>query len=219
MWGRWLQLALVGMAMASGVLANDQSRPSLLPALSSMAPVMACIEAVSHDTKITLASCAREAGISIDKVEREPESPADFKQQVIFAWLMFNGDPSRPKKAESFARAIDYAQCIESAAYSNPEFSSLTRTGVEETRIRAELACKDHPLSIRNLNPNAVTLPPDMADRMFARSVANLAFAYALKANGWFPNEMRPCIRYADGRPPSAGCLGKPEQRPPPPPK
>ena len=54
---------------------------------------------------------------------------------------------------------------------------------------------------------------------MFASGVANMALNYALEANGWFPDEMRPCFRYGDGRPPSIGCAGKPEPRVPPPPR
>jgi len=215
---RWALIMLVGLITAC-VQAKERSRPSLLPTLSSMAPVIACIDAAPHDAKAALTACVKEAGIPFDKVEKEPELPADFKQYVILTWLMLDRDPSRPLKPESLTKAIDYARCIESAAYSDDAFSSRTRKGVEETRLRAEFACKDHPLSIRSLNPNAATLPPDIADRLFAKSVANLAFTYALKVNGWFPNEMRPCFRYLDGRPPSPGCAGKPEPRAPPPPK
>lgn len=218
---RWCRalIMLFGMVMASCAPAKERSRPSLLPELSNMAPVIGCIDAAPRDAKAVLAACAEQAGIPMDKDEPEPKSLADFKRDVILFWLMLDRDPSRPLKPESFTKAIDYAQCIESVAYSDDAFSSRTRNGVEETRQRAELAYKDHPLSIRSLNPNAATLPSDIADRLFAKSVANLAFTYALKANGWFPNEMRPCFRYLDGRPPSPGCAGKPEPRAPPPPK
>ncbi|MBB4641348.1 hypothetical protein HNQ99_001653 [Rhizorhapis suberifaciens] len=216
--GRWALIVFVGMAMASCGQAKERSRPSLLPALSSMAPVIACVDAAPRDAKDALTACVSEAGTPIGRVEQEAESLADFRQLVIITWLMLDRDPSRPLKPESLTKMIDYARCIEAAAYSDDAFSSRTRKGVVETRLRAELACKDHPLSIRSLDLNAVTLPPDIAERLFAKAIANLAFTYALKANGWFPNEMRPCIRYLDGRPPSAGCAGKPEPRLPPPP-
>lgn len=217
-WCRAL-IMLVGLAMASCAQAEDPPRPSLLPELSNMAPVFGCIDAARRDAEAELAACAEQAGIPMDRDEPEPKSLADFKRDVIVFWLMLDRDPSRPLRPESLTKAIDYARCIESAAYSDDAFSSGTRMGVEETRRRAELACKDHPLSIISLNPNAANLPPDIAERLFANSVANLAFTYALKANGWFPNEMRPCFRYLDGRPPSPGCAGKPEPRAPPPPK
>lgn len=217
---RWCRaLMLVGIAMTSCGQAKEWSRPSLLPELSNMAPVIRCIDALPRDAKAELAACAEQAGIPMDRGEPEPKSAADFKRDVILLWLMLDRDPSRPLKPESFTKAIDYARCIESAAYSDDAFSSRTRMGVEETGLRAELACKDHPLSIRSLSPNAANLPPNIAERLFAKFVANLAFTYALKANGWFPNEMRPCFRYLDGRPPSPGCAGKPEPRAPPPPK
>lgn len=217
-WHRAL-IMLVAMVMAPCAPAKERSRPSLLPTFSSMEPVISCIDAAPRDAKAALSACVDQAGIPIDKPEMDPESLADFKQHVIVTWLMLDRDPNRPLKPESLTKAIDYARCIESAAYADEAFSSRTRMGVEETRLRAELACKDHPLSIRSLNPNATTLPIDIVDRLFAKSVANFAFTYALKANGWFPSEMRPCFRYLDGRPPSPGCAGKPEQRAPPPPK
>ncbi len=217
-WGRRAQIILGGMAMASCAQAKEESRPSLLPALSNMASVIACIDAAPRDAKAALAACADQAGIPIEKDVQEPKSLADFKQHVVLVWLMLDRDPDRPLTPETLTKAIDYARCIESVAYADKAFSSRRSKGVEEARFRAELACKDHPLSIRGLRPIDAASSPDLTERLFAKAVANLTFTYALEANGWFPNEMRPCIRYLDGRPPSAGCAGKPEPRAPTPP-
>lgn len=216
---RWAQITLVGMTMASCAQAKDEPRPSLVPELLRMAPVIACIDAAPRDAWDAITACAKRAGIPVDVNQSEPETATDFKQRAVLTWLMLNRGPNRPLNQETFAKAVDYAKCVETAAYADVQFSSRTRKGVEEARLHADLACKDHPLSLRGLDANGATAAPDLAGRLVANSLANLTLMFALKANGWFPDEMRPCVRYLDGRPPSAGCTGKSEAQPPPPPK
>lgn len=214
--------ALVGLL---AIIAPDASggaqRLSILPELRAMAPVIACVDAARRDTFAEVNGCVRRAGLSLDKIEPEPKTVADFKVAVITAWLLLDGDPKRPLEPAALGRAIDYAQCIESAAYRDEDFARRTRKGIAQAQMRADAACKDHPLSLTGSSPDVAAARPDASEKLFARAVANLAVGYALEANGWFPDELRPCIRYVDGRPPSAGCAGKPQPlpvRPPPPP-
>lgn len=211
-------IIVVGMTIASCGQAKEPSRPSLLPELATMVPVIACIDAAPRGSTRELNDCVNQAGISSSKLQHDPKTLADFKLAVISTWLLLGNDPHRPLKPEALRRAIDYARCVETAAYADDAFSSRMSKGVTKAQIRAELACKDHPLSIMGASPEEVATAPNLPERLFARSLANMALRYALEANGWFPDEMRPCIRYLDGRPPSAGCAGKPERRPPPPP-
>lgn len=210
---------LTGTAViASCTQAEESSRPSILPTLTAMEPVLACIDGALLDPSPKLNECFEKAGISLVRPSNEPKTAADFKSLVIGFWLQLDRDPNHPLRIESFPKGLDYAACVETAAYADKAFSSRTEKGVWEAQSRAEDACKSHPLSIRGLKPDEAAATADIADRLYAKALANLAMTYALEANGWYPDEMRPCIRYLDGRPPSAGCAGKPEPHAPPPP-
>lgn len=210
MWRRHGQIIMFAAIIASCARAKEPARPSFLPTLSSMTPVIGCVDNASPEDKAAIKACLQQEKIDLPHVG-DPETKADFEGAVVLGWLMLDRDPKKPLTPASFQKAIDYARCIETAAYRDAAFSSRTRRGVEEARHRAELACKSHPMSIFGLDPNTGASSPDVAERLFANLIGNVAFTYALKANGWFPEEMRPCIRYLDGRPPSAGCAGKPQ--------
>lgn len=212
---RWVQLGVAALAMASCAEAKDKARPSLLPEVAKMGPAFACIEAAPRNEKGALTNCFDQAGIAADKLAHEPISLSDFKQQVVVGWLMLARDPKRPLTPSFLPKAIDYAKCVEGAAYTDAAFSSRTSKGVAAATSRSELACKDHPLSLLKLDPKSADTPPDASERLFASLLARSTLTYALKQNGWFPDDMRPCIRYLDGRPPSAGCKGKLEGKPP----
>jgi|GEM_PF-1940755 len=216
---RWVPVVLVVMVSAACAEAKEPSKPSLLDDLPQLAPVIACIDAAPLDDEAALRACVERTGLPLKDIAHEPKSLNDFKANVLILWIVTNRGADRQKNTASFAEAIDYARCVEKFAYSDKEFSSRTEKGVAAVRARAELHCKDHPLSLRGAYRREGTLPPRTAVMMFASGVANMALNYALEANGWFPDEMRPCFRYGDGRPPSAGCAGKPEPRIPPPPR
>ena len=215
---RSLQIAFAALALACCAQAKDVERPSLLPEIAKMEPDFACISDAPRDERLALAACFQQAGVASDKLANDPSSLSDFKQVILVSWLMSNRDPNRPLTAAALPRVIDYAKCVEKAAYADEAFSSRSAKGVQTAKIRSELACRDHPLSLRNLDLNGKDQPSDVAERLFANLLANSALTFALKQNGWFPDEMRPCIRYLDGRPPSAGCKGKLQGRPPIPP-
>lgn len=215
--GLALALAALLAAIAPDALAAAP-RLSILPELRAMTPVIACVDAAPRNDNVEVNGCVRRAGLSLDKIEPEPKTVADFKVAVIAAWLLLGHDPKRPLEPAALGRAIDYAQCIESAAYRDENFARRTGKGIAQAQMRADVACKDHPMSLTGLSPDVSAARPDAREKLFARALANLAVRYALEANGWFPDELRPCIRYGDGRPPSAGCAGKPPLRMRPPP-
>jgi len=217
---RFLQIGSIALAMASCAEAKDKPRPSLLPEVAKMAPVLTCIDAASSKDQAALTGCLEEARIPLEKVGPDAVSLNDFKQRVVLAWLYLGRDAKYPLNPDTLPNAIDYAKCVEGAAYADPAFSSGTGKGVAEATFRSEQACKDHRLSFRKLDPNSKNLPSNVAERLFAQALANTALTFALEQNKWFPDEMRECVRYADGRPPSVGCKGKrgvPPFAPPPP--
>lgn len=210
---------LFAMVLASCAEAKEPAKPSLLDDLPQMAPVIACIDAAQFGDEAALRACVEPSGLPLKRVEHDPKSLNDFKSKVILFWMMSNRGPDRQKNTALFTDAIGYARCVEKAAYSDSEFLSKTEKGVEAARARSELACKNHPLSLHRADPSGRTLPANVVGMMFAKVLANLALNYALEANGRFPQEMRPCVRYLDGRPPSAGCAGKAPILAPPPPR
>jgi hypothetical protein len=220
---RMARTALLTSALLAGACAeaNEPARPTLLPELAAMEPVIACMDTAPRETTAALEACAAPAGILRHDTPSEPKTAADFKDVVAMALLVLDRSPERDITPETFASALDFAACVEAAAYADERFSSRTEAGVNEARWFAEEACKTHPLSPRALDPETAHESPDALQRLFARALANAAISYALEANGWFPDEMRPCIRYLDGRPPSIGCTLNPQPRvaprPPPP--
>jgi hypothetical protein len=216
-----LTVFVSGVVLASCGQAKEAPRPSILPELALMQPIFDCIEATPQGANSDIESCAKNAGISVDKLPNEPKKADEFKPLIVASWVFFDQDKTKRLSSKALPLMIEYARCVEVNAYSDRTFSDRTAKGVAEAKQRAEIACMDHPLALSGLNPEKAATINDPRERMLARLIANTATTYALEANGWFPDEMRPCIRYLDGRAPSVGCSLNPQTKmasPPPPP-
>ncbi len=212
--------AVSGLALACGAEAKDLPPPSLLPELASLQPVLACIESFPSTSGSEVENCITDSGISMVRIPDEPKSAEEFMPLIVATWLYLDRDPTERISSKSLASMLDYARCVEASAYSNKSFSSRTSNGVAEARLQAAAACRDHPLFLTALRPEEKKTASNVRERLLANLMANSALNYALEANGWFPDEMRPCIKYLDGRPPSIGCRLNPRSNlsPPPPP-
>jgi hypothetical protein len=196
------------ITVASYAMAKQSTRPSILPEIAQMQPVLDCV--MSAPSKSEAQICLEKAGIEdAESLPTDPKTVNEFKTLVISFSFMLDRDPNRRPTPGWLDRAVDYAFCVETAAYSNKGFSSRKKQQLEVALARAETACSSHPLSYRSLDPQNFEAATNLQERMFARALANIATKYALEANNWYPEEMRPCIRYLDGRPPSAGCSRK----------
>jgi hypothetical protein len=185
-----------------------RARPSILPEIAQMQPVIDCV--ISAPSKSEAQICLEKAGIEdVKSLPADPKTVNEFKTLVLSFWLMLDRDPNRRLTADWLVHSVDYARCVETAAYSNNGFSSRKKRQLEVALEKAEMACSGHPLSYRALDPQNFEAATNLQERMFARALANIATKYALEANNWYPEEMRPCIRYLDGRPPSVGCSRK----------
>jgi hypothetical protein len=213
-----LSIFASGALLASCGQAKETARPSILPELARMQPVFDCIEATPQGSTAELENCAKKAGISVNELPNEPKKADDFKPLIIATWVYFDQDKTKRLPAKSLPSMIDYARCIETSVYSDRTFSNRTEKGVIDARQRAEIACIAHPLSLSALKPEHAATVSDGRERMLAKLIASTATTFALEANGWFPDEMRPCIRYGDGSPPSIGCSLNPQPGLAPPP-
>ncbi|TXH20216.1 MAG: hypothetical protein E6R00_00695 [Gammaproteobacteria bacterium] len=215
-----LSIFVSGAVLTSCGQAKEPPRPSILPELERMQPVFDCIEATPQGANSEIESCAKKGGIDVNELPREPKKADEFKPLIVATWVFFDQDKTTRLASKNLPSMIDYARCIESNAYADRAFASRTAKGVAEAKFRAETACEGHPLSFRGLKPEQATTASDARERMLAKLMAASAINYALEANGWYPDEMRPCIKYLDGRPPSIGCSlnPQPEMASPPPP-
>ena len=214
-------IAVLTLACSSCAEAKNPERLSLLPTLENMKPVIVCLTKAQPNDKGASEQCARNGGIALTDRISEPPTLNDIKLQLIGLWMYVDRDPVHRISISDFDQVVDYARCIETAAYADRGFSSRSENGVGAAQMRAEFACRSHPLSMTAISPQAVASGhpiPNARQMMFARSLAGMSINYALEANGLMTNAMRPCIRYLDGRPPSRGCAGKSEGRPPAPP-
>ncbi|WP_157084743.1 hypothetical protein [Sphingomonas pituitosa] len=202
--------SLVHLAAVAAALALEPAtkRPSLLDDLPRLAPAIACLDAAPLDDEAAVRRCVTPTGLRFNDNVAEPRSLGDFEVHAVSMWAAINRGPDRQRNSPLFVEAIGYARCVESAAYADQAFASRTRQGVMAARLRSEIACAEHPLSPRRAAADAGDMRARFS-KLYARLLSALALTYALEANGWFPDEMRECFRYADGRPPSAGCKGK----------
>ncbi len=215
-----LSIFVSGAVLASCGQAMESPRPSILPELARLQPVFDCIEATPQGANSEIESCAKNAGIRVDKLPKEPKKADEFKPLIVASWVYFDHDKTKRLSSKSLPSMIEYARCVETNVYVDRTFSNRTAKGVSEARLRAEIACMEHPLALSGLSPEKAAAIHDPRERMLAKLIANTATTYALEANGWFPNEMRPCIKYLDGTPPSVGCSLNPQPKmasPPPP--
>lgn len=200
------RLILIAVALASSSRAAEPRPPSLLDDMPRIIQVLSCLDRAPLNDKPASLACAEKYHLSLKANTGDPRSLDDYRLLVASFWVVYNRGPDRQQNTAMFSQAVDYARCVEGAAYKDPDFSSRILSRVQTSRENAQLACKDHPLSMHRLDPLGASLPPNAVMIGFAKALSNLTFNYALEANGWFPDKMRPCLRYADGRPPSAGC-------------
>ena len=215
-----LSIFVSGVVLTSCGQAKEPPRPSILPELERMQPVFDCIEATPQGANSEIESCAKNAGISVDNLPKEPKRADEFKPLIVASWVFFDQDKTKRLSSKSLPSMIEYARCVETNVYADKTFSSRTAKGVSEAERRAEIACMEHPLALAGLTHEQAAAISDPRERILAKLIANTATTYALETNGWFPDEMRPCIRYLDGRPPSIGCSLNPQPKmasPPPP--
>ena len=215
-----LSIFISGSVLASCGQAKDLPWPSILPELESMQPVFDCIEATPQGANSEIQNCAKKAGIDVDRLPNEPKKADEFKPLIVASWMFFDQDKTKRLSSKSFPSMIDYARCVETNAYADRTFSNRTANGVAEAQQRAEVACMEHPFALSGLSPEKAAAISDPRERMLAKLIANIATTYALEINGWYPDELRPCFKYLDGRPPSVGCSLNPQPKmasPPPP--
>jgi hypothetical protein len=217
-----LTLALGATACAE---AKKPDRASLLPTFEAMKPVVVCLGNTKPGDNRAAETCASNGGITLAQSKSDPPTLNDFKLQAVVTWLFLDRDPARRMSATDFDQALDFARCVETAAFADRDFSSRTERGVAAAQIRAEAACREHPLSMMRVSPEAAASGKPIesaAQMMVAKTFSGMSLTYALEANGLMTDAMRPCVRYLDGRPPSRGCKGKPQPtvtQPPAPPQ
>jgi hypothetical protein len=212
-----LSILVGGVVLASCGQAKTPLRPSILPEVAKIQPVFDCIEATPQGANSVIESCVNKAGINIDHVPDEPKRAAEFMPLIIASWVFFDQDKTKRLSSKSLPLMIDYARCVETNAYADRSFSNRTEKGVTQARRRAELACMEHPLALSGLKPEQAATTSNLRERMLANLIASTATTFALEANGWYPDEMRRCVKYLDGRPPSIGCSLNPEPKSTPP--
>lgn len=220
--GLWVLLAISAFGATSCAEAKKVDRVSLLPTLAAMRPIIMCLTKASPGDQRAAEDCATAGGIVLTPSTSEPPTINDLRAQLVGMWLYLDRNPARRISVADFDQALDFARCIKSAAFADPSFSSRTERGVAVARLRADAACREHPLSIKHLSPEVVASGKPIENAvqiMLARALSGFAVKYALEANGLITDAMRPCVRYLDGRPPSRGCKGKSQGRiyPPPP--
>jgi hypothetical protein len=210
----------------AGCGSDAAAQPRLVPSLVELEPAIFCIDAALEQSEVL--ECLNRHGITSDyRYPEQPRTAEDFKRQVLVMWATIGRDGAARLSPQHFDSAIDYATCIEEATNALPGLEGEPRAAIGRGRTKAELTCADQFLSTQSvakrhpglLKGETGDLPEgEMEAYLLARTFAGAAYNYVIEANGWVTAQMRPCVRYVDGRPPSPSCAGMPEPRAPPPP-
>jgi hypothetical protein len=201
------------------------AKPTLIPSLVGLKPAILCIEAALDRNGVL--ECLKSQGVTSDyRHPDQPSSTEDFTRQTLVMWASVGPGGTARLSSQHFDSAVDYATCIEKATNALQGLPGEPRRAIGAGRAKTELACTDQLLSIHSIvkrhHPDMVkggsgTVPQGEAKaHLLAGIFAGAAYGYVIEANGWVDDKMRPCRRYLDGRPPSAGCAGEPELRAPP---
>ena len=210
------------LVFVAGCGSGAAAKPSLIPSLVELKPAISCIDAASNESSVR--ECLKVQGIASDyKYPDQPRSTEDFKRQTLLTWaILGRGGPHL--SSDHFGSAMDYASCIEMATNALPGLEGEPKKAIGAGMAKAELSCANQSLSVHSLakrHPDLLKgetrdLPiGEIKANVLARIFAAATYRYVIEANGWVTDEMRPCLRYLDGRPPSAGCAGEPELRAP----
>lgn len=213
------------LVFVAGCESGAAAKPSLIPSLTELKPAIFCIDAALDESGVR--ECLKSQGIASDYgFPDRPISSQDFKRQALLTWAVL-GRGGAHLTSDHFGSAMDYASCIEKATNALQGLEGEPKNAIGAGMTKAELSCVNQSLSVHSLakrHPGIVKgdtsdLPlGEMKANLLARTFAAAAYRYVIEANGWVADEMRPCLRYLDGRPPSAGCAGQTERRAPAPP-
>lgn len=214
------------LAFAAACDSNAAAKPTLIPSLVELKPAILCIDAaLDRDDAL---ECLASKGIARDyRYPDQPKSTEDFTRQLLVMWASLGQGGAERLSSQHFDSAVDYATCVERAANALQGLKGKPKEAIGAGKARTEQACAGEALSVHSvarrnpgiLNGDIRDLPQGEAKTyLLARIFAGMTYRYIIEANGWVVDEMRPCVRYLDGRPPSVGCAGEPQLRVPSPP-
>lgn len=213
--------AVCALFITAACESNAADKPSLVPLLTELKPAIFCVDAASNETAAI--ECLRSYGIAGDgKFSDEPRSSDDFAQRVLVTWAGVGRGGTAHLSSQHFNSAISYATCVETATHSLQGLEGELQNAIAVGNAKVVMSCADELLSV----PSVVERHPEILTGkslnlsqgeakgfMLARIFAGAAYKYVIEANGWVRDEMRPCVRYLDGRPPSASCANEPRPR------
>lgn len=209
-------------AFAAGCESNAEAQPSLLPSLAELRPAIFCIDAATDENGVR--DCVIKQGITNE--HRYPDqlsSREDFKRQTLLMWATLGRGGAARLSSSQFASAMEYASCIERATNALERLEGEPKRAIGLGMAKAEVSCASQPLSVQSVAKRHPSLlngktsdqaAEEMKAFFLAQTFASAVYRYVIESNGWVTDEMRPCVRYLDGRPPSVGCAGEPQPKP-----
>ena len=202
-------------------------QPGLVRSLNELEPAVSCVDTALD--KSAAWQCLAHYGVEANyRLPEEPHTVEDFTRMSLVMWATMGSGGSAHLSKELFASAIDYATCVERAADGLGGLSGNADDAISSGQMRVELACASQDLSPQSfakrhpslLSGTKVDVPADEVKAYFlARIFSGAAYRFVIEANHWVTPEMRPCVRYLDGRPPPPSCAGNPPPIAPPPPR
>jgi hypothetical protein len=214
--------SLVLLAACSG---DAEAQPSLIPSLKRLRPVIVCVDENSGENERL--QCGKKIGISKDyRLPDEPKTPSDLTIQAVLTWAALTRGTGEKLSAQQFDEAIEFATCIEQATRTLRSLQSEgdPRNAIGAGHAKTQAACADQYFSSQSMasrHPGLLrgelkSIPvSELKAQLLATIFAGAAYRYVIEANGWVTDAMRPCVRYLDGRPPSAGCAYVRDRKPP----
>lgn len=215
------------LIFAVGCESNASAQRNIVSSFADLKKAILCLETASDQSGVR--ACLASHSVSTDSNPIEtPKTPQDYQRQALMMWTAVARNDGSPLSSRHFDLAIEYASCIEDATLSLKSLDGDPRAAIALGWAKARMACqgqffstasmaKRHPDLLSGVKGN---LPASEAKAyLLAGIFSKLTFGYVIETNGWVTEGMRPCVRYLDGRAPSASCAGEPQPIPPPPPR
>lgn len=216
---RFPKYLLLYALLIAGCSTSAQAVTPFTDAVERLVPALKCIDQMPRDDRLALERCVALSNLT-DADIRPNDDFLPKPTDVLLGWLGMDPDPAPALTDEVVSGALAYGQCMESAAITKVEPAVLSEHDYHQRIATFEIACLPLLPNIAPFLRGEPVAPEDAARFLLLRMIGDGAVVRVARARGWYPPSLIPCVRYGDGRPPSAACASRHQRfiRPPPPP-
>ena len=206
-------------ALIAGSSPTAQVATPFTDAVERLSPAILCLDTAPRHDRAEMERCFALTQLNDEDIQPNVDRPPN-PAQILMGWVAMDTRPTPDLTVSVVDGALAYGRCMERAAASRLNPSPLSENAFRQVVVRIEGACSALLPDIVPLLRNEQLEPTESARFLLSRMIGQIAIAVTARERGWYPPSLIPCVRYGDGRPPSAACASRPQRpiRPPAPP-